>query len=143
MIRRMYRKGATDIWCIHKEGKFAGLAITINGPDKILLDYFAVSTAVRGQGIGTMALLALNEKYAPKGLFVEIESTQEPSENPEQRMRRKRFYLACGMQELGVNALLFGVRMELLGWRCQMDYADYKAFYHDCYNPWAADHINP
>ena len=30
MILRMYRRGVTDIWCLEKDGAFAGLAITIN-----------------------------------------------------------------------------------------------------------------
>ena len=48
MIRRMYRKGTTDIWCLERPGSFAGIGITINGPDLILLDYFAVRKPLRG-----------------------------------------------------------------------------------------------
>lgn len=143
MIRKMYRKGATDIWYLMQGKEFAGLAITINSPDMILLDYFAVAKSCRGQGIGTAALKAILQRYRDKGFFLEIESTQEETEDLPMRLRRKKFYLACGLQELHTTAHLFGVKMELLGIGCHLDYAQYKAFYRDNYNQWAADHIKP
>lgn len=143
MIRKMYRTGKTDIWCLMKAGHFVGLAITINGPDTILLDYFAIEKRHRGQGVGTAALQAIMARYADKGFFLEIESTGESAPNQPQRLRRKKFYLSCGLQEMHTTAVLFGVKMELLGVGCHLDYAQYKAFYRDNYNQWAADHITP
>lgn len=143
MILKMYKKGVTDIWYLEREGKFAGLAITINGPDLILLDYFAVSAAHRSEGIGSAALPALMAHYHDKGFFLEIESTLEDAPNKIQRKRRKAFYLSCGLQELGTTACLFGVNMELLGVRCRLDYDGYRSFYQTNYNRWAADHITP
>lgn len=141
MILKMYKKGVTDIWCLEREGKFVGLGITINGPDLILLDYFAVSAAHRSEGIGSAALPVLMEHYHDKGFFLEIESTTENAPNRAQRLRRKAFYLSCGLRELRTKAKLFGVDMELLGVRCQLDFDGYKAFYQNNYNRWAADHI--
>ena len=43
MILRMEKCGASDVWYFEEGGKFLGLAITINSPDIILIDYFAVS----------------------------------------------------------------------------------------------------
>ena len=143
LIRKMYKKGTTDIWCLMDNGEFVGLGITINGPDLILLDYFAIEKKKRQQGIGSAALPVLMDYYGDKGFFLEIESTLEAAPNKEQRLRRKAFYLSCGLQELGAQACLFGVNMELLGVRCRLDYDGYKTFYRDNYNSWAADHIAP
>lgn len=143
MIRKMYHKGTTDIWCLMQGEAFAGLAITINSPDIILLDYFAVKKSCRGQGVGTAALKAILQRYRDKGFFLEIESTLEETQDRPMRLRRKRFYLSCGLQELHTTAHLFGVKMELLGIGCHLDYAQYKAFYRNHYNQWAADHIKP
>lgn len=143
MILRMCRKGKTDIWCVRSDGNFAGLAITINGPDLILLDYFAIKKRRRGEGIGTKALSLLRSHYTGKGFFVEIETTLKETPELPMRLRRKKFYLAAGLQELSVTAKLFGVDMELLGMDCSLDYAGYKAFYRDNYNQWAANHIEP
>ena len=143
MIRRMYRDGRTDIWCLMRAGEFMGLAITINGSDMILLDYFAIEKNRRGLGIGTQALQGIMARYGNKGFFLEIESTLEQCPDSAMRLRRKKFYLSCGLQEMHTQATLFGVKMELLGNGCYLDYDGYKNFYRDNYNQWAADHITP
>lgn len=140
-IRRMYREGRADVWRILRDDKFAGFAATVNGENLILLDYLAVKKAHRGSGIGSAAMALLLEQYHDKGFFVEIESTREPGSDLADRQRRKRFYLAAGMEELNVYAHVFGVRMELLGIRCRLDFADYQNFYRDYYSPWAAEHL--
>ena len=143
LICKMYQKGTTDVWCLMRDAKFVGLGITINGPELILLDYFAIEKKHRQKGVGSAALPALMAHYGDKGFFLEIESTLEDAPNKAQRLRRKAFYLSCGLRELGATACLFGVNMELLGVRCVLDYDRYKCFYRDNYNQWAADHITP
>ena len=140
IIRRMRREGRTDVWLTEQDGHFAGLAATINAPDVILLDYLAVHKKQRSQGIGSAILQALLEKYAGRGLFVEIEAADRDDPTGE-KARRKAFYLRNGLTDMHVIAILFGVRMELLGRGCEMDFDGYRAFYHDHYNAWAADHV--
>lgn len=142
IILKMHSRGKTDVWCVERDGQFTGLATTINGDDLILLDYFAVTKACRGEGIGSAAMGELQRIYADRGLFVEIESTRENAVNQEQREKRKRFYQAAGMEELHVHANVFGVNMELLGSRCQMDFERYREFYREHYSAWAAQQIN-
>lgn len=143
MIYKMSRKGKTDVWyCTHKE-RFVGLAITINGPDSILLDYFAISTHCRNGGYGSMILLALIEEYAPMPIFGEIENVVDPGDDLELRKRRKQFYLRNGLKEMGVMVHLFGVKMELLGTGKPMSFEEYRNFYRDNYSEWAASHIHP
>ena len=137
----MAKAGRADLWTIRMDGRFAGLAATVNGPDIVLLDYFAVKKSLRGRGVGSSALLQLERAYADRGFFVEIESTLEEADNREQRERRKGFYVNCGMVPMNTEADVFGVRMELLGLRCRLDLAGYRAFYRDHYSPWAAEHI--
>lgn len=143
ILLKMYREKRTDIWCIRHENTFAGLALTVNGDNLTLLDYFAIEEKYRGRGLGSKALNALRDRYAPGGLFIEIESTLEEAQNRPERLRRKAFYLRCGMEELGTTAKLFGVNMELMGIRCRLDYAGYKEFYRAFYGQWGADHIEP
>lgn len=140
IIRRMQKEGRTDVLLAERDGRFAGLAATINGGDVILLDYFAVSEKLRGQGIGSAFLTSLLDQYAGRGLFVEIEAADRDDPTGE-KGRRKAFYLRNGLTDLHVVAILFGVRMELLGRGCTLDFDGYKAFYHDHYNAWAAEHV--
>ena len=142
-IVSMAREGRTDLWIIRRDGRFAGFASTVNSPELVLLDYFAVRKSLRGQGVGSSALKLFFDRYAPRGVLVEIESTRIPSDNPEERENRKRFYVNCGMTPLGTEADLFGVRMELLGCRCKLDFAGYKDFYVRYYTPRAAKFVRP
>ena len=141
MIRGMYKKGKTDVWYCEENGEFAGLVITINGPDKVLLDYLAVAKKRRGCGHGSEMLRLMRQQYAGKGVFLEIEKVAEEASNYEERRRRKQFYLRNGMTEMGVFVELFGVDMELLGFDCTMTFAEYHDFYRDNYSTWAAEHI--
>ena len=141
MILKMHRKGATDIWRFTRNGSFAGIILTINGPEHILLDYLAVEASQRGGGIGTEMLQLMRAHYAGKGVFLEIESVYETCDNQQERLRRKHFYEASGMTSMEVFVWLFGVKMELMGFDCRLSYEEYHAFYRDNYNQWAADHI--
>ena len=141
LIVRMTRRGKSDTWCLHTGGRFAGFCSTINGAEAVLLDYLAVSPALQGKGIGTQTLYALQEKYHDHGLFVEIESPFEEGNDQTGRIRRKQFYMACGMKPFGVMANVFGVKMELLGRNCMLDYKAYHGFYLENYSAYAADHL--
>lgn len=140
IIRRMHWEGRTDVWLAEKDGRFAGLATTINAPDIILLDYLAVQEKSRSQGVGSAMLQALLALYEGRGLFVEIEAADRDDPTGE-KARRKQFYLRNGLAEMHVIAILFGVRMELLGRGCELDFDGYRVFYHDHYNAWAAEHV--
>ncbi len=140
IIRRMRKEGRTDLWLAEADGHFAGLAATINAPDVILLDYLAVHEKRRSQGVGSAFLQALLDKYAGRGLFVEIEAADR--DDPDgSKARRKQFYLRNGLADMHVVAILFGVRMELLGRGCTLDFDGYKDFYRTYYNSWAAEHV--
>ena len=84
----------------------------------------------------------MKDRYAGKGVFLEIESVWEDCENKAERIRRKQFYEKCGMESMGVFVWLFGVKMELMSFGCKLTFAQYHAFYRDNYNQWAADHIS-
>lgn len=141
IIRSMQKKGKTDVWYLEKDGAFAGFASTINGEDRILLDYLAVSKKKRGRGIGSEMMKLLRDTYAEKSVFLEIERVCASAPNAKERIRRKQFYLSCGMRDLGVCARVFGVEMELLGWGEDIDFESYRAFYRDNYSEFAASHI--
>lgn len=141
IIRKMHKKGVSDIWYFQRGRKFAGIIITINGENHVLLDYLAVEAHQRGTGIGSEILPLMRSQYAGKGVFLEIESVYEKSENQAERIRRKHFYEKCGMKSMEVFVWLFGVKMELMGFDCKLTYEEYYAFYRDNYGQWAADHI--
>ena len=140
IIRTMHREGRTDVWLAEQDGHFAGLATTINGDGVILLDYLAVHEKRRGKGVGSAMLQGLLSLYEGRGLFVEIEAADQDDPTGE-KARRKAFYLRNGLSDMRVTVMLFGVRMELLGRGCKMDFDGYRDFYRTYYNAWAAEHV--
>ena len=141
IIRSMYKKGNTDIWYFEKDGRFAGLVFTVNRNEAILIDYLAVCPDRRGEGIGSDIISLMRNFYAPKGIFVEIESIFAKCDNVEERLRRKEFYLKNDMIPMNVMIVLFGVEMELLGIDCKLSFDEYFAFYHDVYGGMADKHV--
>ncbi|MBR6536933.1 MAG: GNAT family N-acetyltransferase [Lachnospiraceae bacterium] len=138
MIREKHREKRTDVWMIEQNDEFSGLAITMNSGDLVLLDYFAISKEKRGNGLGGESLKILFEMYREKRFFLEVESLSVPADNIEERRRRKQFYLNNGMTELGVNARLFGVEFELLGYDCEVSFPEYFSLYDDIYGSYAS-----
>lgn len=143
LIRSMQKKGKSDVWYFEKDGKFAGLVFTINSQDVILIDYLAIASKRRGEGIGSEIIAQLGDYYRNKGIFVEIESVFDKCDNLPERLRRKQFYLNNGMVPMKVMVVLFGVEMELLGINCQLTYDEYYSFYKDNYGDFAAKNIKP
>lgn len=143
VIVKAYRAGRTDVWCILEADKFLGFAATMNSPWLVMLDYLVLSKKYRGQGFGTAAMKNLMQMYSDREFILEIESPYEPGPDQVQRQKRKQFYVNCGMKPLNVMAEVFGIKMELLGQNCDIDFERYRNFYHDFYKPWAAKHILP
>lgn len=127
------KQGRADVWYIEDEGCFVGLGITMSAPGRVLLDYFAIDSSKRGQGYGSKALKALQEQYADRHFFLEIESVYDNCENVAQRLRRKQFYLRNGMTEMKMMVNLFGNDMEVLGHGCKLDFDTYRAVYEHTY----------
>ena len=103
----------------------AGMVITVTHGELTMLDYFAVSPHLRGQGIGHAALPLIREyvrEHRGGHLFLEIETPpplcipRDPCDNAEQRVRRLAFYRSAGLVETGVRAFIYGNDMELLAY---------------------------
>ena len=141
-ILKIHRSNRGDVWYCTVGGHFAGFASTVRGGELVLVDYLAVSPAMRDGGIGSAILGELRNKYPEQHLFLEIESVWEDVPDRDARLRRKAFYLRNGFTPMKLMIWLFGVKMEVLGIDCTMDYSQYHDFYHTYLSPWAAEHIS-
>lgn len=142
MIRSMQKQGKSDVWYFEDQGKFLGLATTVNDKGgKVLLDYFAVTGSSRGKGYGGKMLQLILKQYQGRGVFGEIEAVEESAENYPERKRRKAFYLRNGLQELGIHVTLFGVDMELLSNGCDMTFQEYQEFYRQNIGEFAVKNV--
>lgn len=143
MILRTRRKGNAEILTIEAaDGTFAGEAITVQCGSLVLVDYFAVSEAKRGCGVGSAALRLLRERYAGKTVFLEIESTKaEDAPNRAQREKRKAFYLRNGLSCMPFRAVEFGVEMEILTFSGEVTFDDLHRLYKSVFGRAVAANI--
>lgn len=124
--------------------RLAGLVIltyaAVSGDEFALLDYFAVSPQMRGLGIGHAVLPLVREHCHAHGarVFLEIETPDDTADNAVQRVRRKDFYLSCGLAECGVMARMYDTTMELLAYPEDADKVTltvYREVVKACYPP--------
>lgn len=164
LIEEKQREGKMQIWAIEMDKRiaeekigmeresikhkmdFCGFAITILYQDMVLLDYFAICSEKRGNGIGSEVLRILKEKYMGRCLFLEIESTSERAgklskEEQQVRRKRKRFYHQNGITDTGLEVVLYGVNMEVLSAGRKIGFEEYLRFYVDTFGEKVADRI--
>ena len=140
IIQNRTEEGKSDVWMLEDED-FAGLAITMNGDDIVILDFFAIADEKRGCGYGSIALKELQDMYRDYRFILEIERPDIPSENQEDRIRRKAFYLRNGMKALDIPVNLFGVEMELLANDCEVTFEEYKNVYRSYLGELAEENV--
>ncbi len=141
-ILEIHNNDRGDVWYCTVGDRFAGFASTVKGGELVLVDYLAVSPDTRDKGIGSAILVGLRAKYPDRHLFLEIESVWEDVPDREARLRRKAFYLRNGFTPMNLMIWLFGVKMEVLGIDCTMDFEQYHTFYYTYLSPWTAEHVS-
>lgn len=114
LIRKAHRLGFGENYAIFEDGNFLGLAFCLKNNELTLLDYFAIEKHMRSKGYGARALQLIKEKCSSTPLILEIEDPNAPCDNREERVRRARFYEACGMRMMDFRVSLFGVDMRIL-----------------------------
>ncbi|MCD7888118.1 MAG: GNAT family N-acetyltransferase [Clostridiales bacterium] len=118
-MERMQKEGRYDCYGYYREDcllAYACFILTRNGA-YALLDYFAVVSELRGQGIGSAFLRDLRGNVSANcGVFLEAENPNAAKTDEEKRLRERRirFYLANGAEQTGTGCHLFGVDYNIL-----------------------------
>ena len=142
MMVKKQSEGTMEILSIEEENSFLGLAIFAYDKDIALLDYFAISDELRGQGVGSRAIKALQKIYSGKRFVLEIETTKKPYKDLEMRQHRKAFYLRNGLHTMDFDVNLFGVEMEILSNADHLNYEEYLDVYKNACGLKYADKIH-
>lgn len=108
---------------LYEEEGLAGYAVFILCEETkcALLDYFAILSDRRGEGLGHRAFLLFNTYFKEnlplvEGLYIESERIAA-AKNEKQRLTRERriaFYQSCGCEMTKLCAVLFGVDYSVL-----------------------------
>ena len=108
---------------LYEEERLVGYAVFILCEETkcALLDYFAILSDRRGEGLGHCAFSLLDTYFREnlpqvEGLYIESERIAA-AEKEEQRLTRERriaFYRSCGCEMTDLRAVLFGVDYSVL-----------------------------
>lgn len=108
---------------LYEEERLAGYSVFILCEETkcALLDYFAILSDRRGEGLGHRAFSLFDAYFKEKlplvkGLYIESERITA-AENEKQRLTRERriaFYQSCGCEMTDLRAVLFGVDYSVL-----------------------------
>ena len=100
----------------------------------LLLDYYAVNAAMRGQGCGSRCLHLLREKLQKlgyQGVLAEVERVEDPAYLPgspdDWKARRIRFYEHCGFRQTKLWCCLFTVDFLIMTMDLKEPLSDQKA----------------
>lgn len=91
-----------------------GFSVLVKHTECAYIYYLAIDKRQRSKGYGSATLHKLMEVYSDLQLILDFEDPMEESDNCEQRIRRKEFYLRNGLHETGHYTLLNGGRFEVV-----------------------------
>ena len=92
--------GSMDILGIY-EDIFVGFFVIRKYVDIAYIAYFAICPEIRSKGKGSHALQKLKEYYKGRQIVVDFEAPDKNSQNNNERIRRRSFYLKNGFYETG------------------------------------------
>ena len=95
-LLKLQKDGIIRILAAYENGEPCGVAVACTGSKSVLLMYLAVDGNKRGQGLGSKIMPALCDTFPRRNLLLEIE---KPDESKPMTVRRKEFYLSCGLYE--------------------------------------------
>ena len=116
-VARLARLAATeafDLLAAWDEAQFVGFAfLAVSGSNTYLL-LLAVEASLRSCGYGGAILRALRARYPDCRIAVDIQRVDVPSDNPEQRRKRRAFYVNNGFCATGWHMVFQGLEFEVL-----------------------------
>lgn len=104
----------TDVIGIYDEENPVGFAVILKNAECGYIYFIAIDHRVRSKGYGSVAIQKIMKVYSELQLVLDFEIIDEKSENNEQRVRRKNFYLRNGFHETGNYTMLRDERFEVV-----------------------------
>lgn len=99
LLKLLARKNKANFYGIYDNKKFVGLIYNIYYKDIVFVFYLAIDKQTRGKGYGSKVLELIKQKYSKHRIILSIEQVDKNSNNYEQRIKRKEFYIKNGFKD--------------------------------------------
>lgn len=104
----------TDVLGIYDGNVPVGFTLIVKNEACGYVYFLAIDRRFRSHGYGSAAIKKLLNMYSDLQLVLDFEEIDESSENNEQRIRRKAFYLRNGFYETGRYTMIYQDRFEVV-----------------------------
>lgn len=104
----------TEILGLYDEKTPVGFTVLLKNAVCGYVYFLAIDAQMRSKGYGSAALGALREAYPRLQIILDFEEIDEATENLEQRIRRRKFYLRNGFHETGRYTFMTDDRFEVV-----------------------------
>ncbi len=115
LLKKRAVNGSAQMLAAKKGDEFIGFIYLICHLDLAYLFFFAIESDKRGSGYGSAVLGRLKETYKGKRLFLAREQLDKKADNYEQRVRRHKFYMQNGFEDLPCKIKEAGVVYDVMG----------------------------
>lgn len=136
-ILELVKRGMYFCYGLYDEEEFAGYCFLVVSEqrDAVLLDYFAVSEGIRGNGYGSKGLALLKEEIERRKLgtlILEVENPRFGKDEEEKALRRRRigFYIRNGMSLTHLRIFLYDVEYLVMTEKNQEIFLSAEQIYH-------------
>ncbi len=99
VIKKKTINGKSEMLIAKENDQFIGFFYIVRNEDLVYLFYFAVNDTQRGKGYGSKMLQLLKEKYPGKNIFLAREQLDTNSDNYDERVKRRNFYIRNGFKD--------------------------------------------
>ena len=83
----------------------------------------------------------LREGYPDRSIIIDIEDAAVPSDNPEQRIRRRAFYERLGFSAMPFRLTIFGVPSIILSSGRRYTFEEYTEIFSQVFSSWAVSRL--
>lgn len=104
----------TDVLGIYDGNLPVGFTVLVKNEECGYIYFLAIDKQFRSGGYGSAAVRKLLNMYSNLQLVLDFEEIDESSDNNEQRIRRKKFYLRNGFYETGRYTIMHKERFEVV-----------------------------
>lgn len=105
LLDDLARRDGVAFTAYYRSGEFCGFSYCVDTGSYLYLLFLAVDDARRSQGLGSLILARLKERYPGRAIVVEIEPVDPAATNAGQRSARLDFYRRNGFKPAGLDSI--------------------------------------